>query len=217
MQDRRKHMTGNFTLGIALAMVGSTAVTAQAALMNGTHAGKGTVIDTVNQTEWLDVDQTTGLSPHAAVMYNPDYRWATIADLQAMLDQFFAAYPPTPTTYVLVDDSQDVEVITYTQTGAFTDLFGFHANDPGLTDSFFDDESDDGNQDAFQLNDSSATPIIASWYIDLNGTPDGDLATPFRGVWLVRDIPEPASAALLALGGVALLRRRSRQTLRPRR
>eukprot|EP00752_Nemacystus_decipiens_P014425 g12834.t1 len=178
----------------------AAAPSATAGLVNGTNsAGKGTVVDTTNNLEWIDVNHTTGLSPNQALADNPGYRVALMTDLQLLIDEFFAINPPAPSTFVLTNNSDDFEVIQNLQTRAFTDLFGFHANAAGFTESFFDDGVDDGNQDIFQIGDSSGTPLIYSAFLDLGGLDDGDRSQSTLGVWMVRVVPEPNSLALLGL------------------
>ena len=187
-----------------------TTASASAALTNGTNgAGKGTVIDTVNQTEWLDIDETTGLSPNQALAANPGYRWATFDDMQAVLDQYFIINPPEPATFVLANNNVNSDVsVSFSQSFGWLDLFEFHANDPGFSAGYLDDGVDDGNQDFFTFGVGSGTPFISLDTTPLNGTPDGDLFNTFRGTYLVRDIPEPTSLALLGLGGLLVSRRR---------
>lgn len=192
------------------ALVASLSLPAEAALINGENNGKGTVIDTINQTEWLDIDETTGLSPNEALAANPGYRWATFSDMQALLDEFFAANPPAPSTYVLTNNSTDFEELTFAQGGAWVALFAFNIGDPGFTYGYLNDETDDGNQDSFHLGDGGGSAVIDSNISDLNGTPDGDLSSAFTGVYMVRNIPEPTSLALLGLGGLLVAQRRNR-------
>lgn len=202
-------------IGAALAPIGPAVAPTHAALVNGTTAGgKGTVIDTVNQTEWLDIDEAEGLSPNAAVAANPGFRWATIDDMNTLLDQFFAINPPAPSTFVLANNASGFEVVSTATADAWTALFGNLALTAGSTQGYLDDGADDGNQDTFELNLSGGTPIIGAFPTDLGGLPDGDLFADAPlgsvGVYLVRVIPEPASLALLGIGGLMLIDRRRR-------
>ena len=229
----RKLLFGVLLLGLFVPVAGANLINTT------TDLGRDSVIDLRTGLEWLTFDHTYNLTPNDAVatFSDEDFRWATLTEVNGLLETFYSDFFGSFFDDNPGEDPADYQLFAANETegfvnspalpggsgtdlyGAFRDRFGFAVFDgQGNTGGYFDDEVDDLSQDYWTINDSSGNSFIftdfntltnASETGNVSGDPDefygGQLA-----VFLVREVPEPSSLALVALGGLIVARRRRR-------
>lgn len=180
---------------------------ANADLISGVTGTGGTVIDAVNNQEWLRLDVTVGQSVADALALSAadGFIWASEDALNNLLDQFFGIYGGDPGSRAGDYLSADTTAGALAQ---WNSLFGLTFDSIGPTESlgFYDDGVSDWG--------------LLSYYGFAGGSPEasnGFQVEPYFdvGVFLVRDVaevPEPGTLALLGLGlaGMGLSRRRKK-------
>jgi hypothetical protein len=184
-------------VAVAAALIASAS---QAALVTGSLGGDGTVVDTVNNTEWLRLDLTRGQTIGLALgnFGGLGFTFATQAQLNGLLDEFFTINGGDPGTRAggFVFDA----ATSAAAEGAWNALFGVTL-DSGIRESlgFYDDGNPNTNETWFGFSSSPATVNATS------SPPIFDI-----GVFLVVDrdanaVPEPSSLLLVAMAGLALV------------
>jgi hypothetical protein len=182
----------------AAALIGTTA---QAGLVASNAGGNGTVIDTVNNSEWLRLDLTTGQTVAEALTAfgGLGFTFATQTQLNELLDEFFTINGGDPGTRA--GGFVTLAATTSTAETAWNVLFGltFGSNaGGGVRESlgFYDDANPGTNETWFGFNSNPTTNNSVSQQ------PASDI-----GVFLVRAnaAPEPGSLLLVAMAGLALV------------
>ena len=85
-------------VGVVLGLAGGAMSGANATLVSGASSSGGTVIDNVNNQEWLRLDLTSGQTVNSAVgnFGGDGFRGAKQGELNNLLDQFFGIYGGYP-------------------------------------------------------------------------------------------------------------------------
>jgi PEP-CTERM motif len=182
----------------ALVAAAALATNAHAALVAGSSLSGGTVVDTSTGAEWLRLDVSAGQSvAQALTNYGGDgFRWATQAELNGLLDEFFGIYGGDPGTRAggLVFGAGT----TVAAEAAWNQLFGLSYVNGSFRESLgFYDDGVAGTPDAwFGFNSTPATFNAES------NPPVFDIA-----IFLVRgnSVPEPGTLLLVAAAGIAFI------------
>lgn len=201
-------------LALTLFLFFGIVLPSQAGLINATSASGGTVVDTINNREWLDLEVTDTLSPDLAIAtYAPDgWHWASASEVSELLDQFFMEKgPDVPGFRPTPDAGTPFLIVMESQATAWIDLFG--ATTTLFSGGFYDDGVIDSNQEAMFWNLNRRIPIGGATHVYINASDTGVINSSY-GVFLTRGstVAEPSTFALIGLTLISLSWSRRRST-----
>jgi hypothetical protein len=129
---------------------------ANAELINATSLQGDTVLDTVNNQEWLDLSVTRALSPDDALsLYSgARWHWATNTEVSEMLVQFFNGAGPNIPTFRPSPIGSVVSGMSNSQFLAYQTLFGNTRSGFQFVGGWYDDLVPDNRQEGMYWNDT---------------------------------------------------------------